>query len=313
MTRARVLAHEPPVFFNRGPSPAARCVLFSLLALSATVLDYRFHALAAVRQVVASALYPVQWAISRPFEAWDLASAYLVRQDELIRENQALKQQAAERAAQAQRLQSLADEHAHLKALVGAPERLNTTGVVAEIVHVARSPFNRKLVLNRGASDQVRAGLPVIEGAGLVGQVTAVTPFSSEVTLITDKDQAVPVMVARNGLRALAYGSGRDQTLVLPFLGASADIHQDDELVTSGIDGTYPPGLAVAVVSEVERAGAPFLRVTARPTARVDRHRYLMVLTTPPSQGYPQAAADTAAKEIAESSDTARRNGVRKP
>jgi len=185
-------------------------------------------------------------------------------------------------------VQALEAEYSHLRTLINAPSRLNTKGVVAEIVHIGRNPFNRKIVINRGSNSEVRPGLPVIDGYGIVGQITAVTPFSAEVTLLTDKDQAVPVMVVRDGLRAVAFGTGQGGTLAIPFLPTNADIRKGDELVTSGIDGTYPPGLKVATVTEVDHgATLAFSRITAIPTAGVENHRYLMVLTTPPGENYP--------------------------
>jgi rod shape-determining protein MreC len=156
-------------------------------------------------------------------------------------------------------------------------------------VHTGRNPFNRKLVINKGFNNDVRTGLPVIDGTGVIGQITAVTPFSAEITLLTDRDQAVPVMVVRNGLRAVVFGTGQGGTLSIPFLPTNADIQKDDHLVTSGIDGTYPPGLTVAKVTEVDHgATLAFSRITAVPAAGVDNYRYLMVLTTHPSENYPK-------------------------
>jgi rod shape-determining protein MreC len=126
--------------------------------------------------------------------------------------------------------------------------------------------------------------MPVIDGAGVVGQVTQVGTFTSEVTLITEKDQSVPVMLVRNGLRAVAVGSGKGGSIDVPFMPVSADIQNNDLLVTSGIDGTYPPGLVVAVVTGVEKNAAyVFAKITAKPAAGVESHRYVMVLTSPPT------------------------------
>jgi rod shape-determining protein MreC len=125
--------------------------------------------------------------------------------------------------------------------------------------------------------------MPVIDGSGVVGQITSVGTFTSEVTLVTEKDQSVPVMLVRNGLRAVAVGSGKDGSIDIPFMPTAADIQNGDVFVTSGIDGTYPPGLVVATVTSVEKNAAyVFAKVVARPAAGVDNHRYVMVLPLPP-------------------------------
>jgi rod shape-determining protein MreC len=290
MNRAHVKVNEPPVFFRRGPSAVAKLVFFSLLSIITMVIDYRLDYLAGVRQAVSTALYPIEQAMVSPVRAFQSVADYFSNQDQLLAENAELKRRLAEQAGEAQRAQAIDAEYSHLRTLAAAPNRLNTTGIVAEVVHIGRNPFRRKILINRGSNNDVRPGLPVIDGAGVVGQVTAVTPFSAEVTLLTDKDQAIPVMVVRNGLRAVAFGAGQGGALSIPFLATNAEIQKDDLLVTSGIDGTYPPGLSVATVTEVDhRAALAFSRVVATPTAGVENHRYLMVLTTPPGENYPKA------------------------
>src|SRR5262249_34274925 len=146
----------------------------------------------------------------------------------------------------------------------------------------ARNPFTRKVVVDKGLKDSVASGMPVIDGEGVVGQITNVGTFTSEVTLVTEKDQSVPVMLVRNGLRAIAVGSGKDGSIEVPFMPAWADSQNNDVLVTSGIDGTYPPGLLVAQVTSVEKNAAyVFAKIVAKPAAGVANHRYVMVLPIP--------------------------------
>jgi len=308
MNRARVKVNESPVFFNRGPSAAARLVFYSLLSLAAMISDYRFGYLSNVRQAVSTVLYPVQRAVISPVMAYEGMAIYFVSQDQLIKENAELKNRLIEQSAEAQRAKAIDAEYGHLRDLANAPDRLNTKGVVAEVIHIGRNPFNRKIAINRGSNNEVRTGLPVIDGTGVVGQVTAVTPFSAEVTLLTDKDQAVPVMVVRNGLRAVVFGAGQGGTLTIPFLPTNADIQKDDLLVTSGIDGTYPPGLTVAKVVEVDHgATLAFSRVTAIPTAGVDNFRYLMVLTSHPKENYPKTELPEESTKTNKENTSARR------
>ena len=172
-------------------------------------------------------------------------------------------------------------------------------GIIAEVLYTARNPFTRKIVVDKGLTDSIQPGMPVIDGTGVVGQVTNVGTFTSEVTLVTEKDQSVPVMVVRNGLRAIAVGSGKDGSIDIPFMPVSADVQNGDMFVTSGIDGTYPPGLVVAEVTTVQKdAARVFAKISAKPAAGVDYHRYVMLLplsqaSAPP----PDAKADDAPQQ----------------
>jgi rod shape-determining protein MreC len=182
-----------------------------------------------------------------------------------------------------------------------ARSRFGNDGMLAEVLSYGRNPFSRKLVLDKGLAQGAKSGMPVIDGDGVVGQLTAVGTFTSEVTLLTEKDQSVPVMITRNGLRAIAVGSGKDGSIDVPFMPVSADIQNGDLFVTSGIDGTYPAGLVVARVTAVEKNAAyVFAKITARPAAGVDNHRFVRILTAPrPELPPPPPRADDkrAAKE----------------
>lgn len=290
MNRARVKVNEPPILFNRGASAAARFIFFSLLSLAATIADYRFNYLPNIRQAISTVLYPVEQAIASPVNLFNNIAAYFDNQEQLIKKNTALQIKLAEQSAKAQRVEAIEMEYGHLRNLVNVPDRLSMKGIVAEVIKIGRNPFNHKIIVNQGSNQGIRPGLPVIDENGVVGQITAVTPFSAEVTLLTDKGQAVPIMVIRNGLRAVIFGTGQDGKLSIPFLPMNADIRKADKLVTSGIDGTYPPGLVIATVTEVEhRATLAFSRIIATPAAGVENHRYLMILTTHPGDNYPKS------------------------
>jgi rod shape-determining protein MreC len=184
-------------------------------------------------------------------------------------------------------------ENGHLRKLMDAREHLPVRSMMSEILYDARDPSTRRVVLDRGSQQGVKLGLPVIDNAGVVGQVTRVFPFTSEVTLLTDKEQAIPVQVLRNGLRSVAYGRGQSGMLDLRFVAPNADIQVGDVLVTSGLDGMYPAGLAVAKVSQVESvAQGAFGRVVCQPLAGIDRHRQLLiVMSDQPAQQRPAAEA----------------------
>jgi rod shape-determining protein MreC len=178
------------------------------------------------------------------------------------------------------------------------------------VLYTARNPFTRKIVVDKGLTHSIQAGMPAIDGTGVVGQVTAVGTFTSEVTLLTEKGQSVPVMLVRNGLRALAVGSGKDGAIDVPFMPASADVQDGDLFVTSGIDGTYPPGLVVAKVASVEKNAAyMFARIVARPAAAVDNYRYVMLLPLAPAPPRPETREEEARKPAKGSGPRQRREG----
>ncbi len=276
------MIHEPPPFFHRGPSPLARLTFFALLAIATMIADHRFGALEAVRLSLSVLVAPLQSLAAAPGAAMSRVTEYFSSQDRLLRENEELRAKVLEYAAAAQQSKLLAAEQESLLAMTPGRSRFATDGVLAEVLSYGRNPFSRKLVLDKGLTQGIKAGMPVIDGEGVVGQVTAVGTFTSEVTLVTEKDQSVPVMLTRNGLRAIAVGSGKDGSIDVPFMPVSADIVNGDLFVTSGIDGTYPPGLVVARVTAVEKNAAyMFAKITARPAAGVDNHRFVRILTSP--------------------------------
>ena len=157
--------------------------------------------------------------------------------------------------------------------------RFPESTTAAEVLYTGRDPFTRKIIVDKGAQQRIKAGRPVIDSIGVIGQVTRVYPWLSEITLITDKAQAVPVQNLRNGLRAVLGGTGEDGQLELKFIPLNADFQNGDELVTSGIDGVYPPGLPIAVVTRVERDAAYlFARIACKPAASVENHAQVLIL-----------------------------------
>jgi len=289
-----LISREPPAFFHRGPSPLARLTFFTLAAVALMIADHRFRALDTVRMALSVLVHPIQQVASTPGEALSRIAEYFASQDRLLRENDELRTRVLEQSAAAQEARLLKAEQEHLLSMAKGKSRYADSGIVAEVLYNARNPFVRKIVIDKGLNNAVASGMPVIDGTGVVGQVTSVGWFSSEVTLVTEKDQSVPVMLVRNGLRAVAVGSGKYGSIDIPFMPVAADIQAGDMFVTSGIDGTYPPGLLVATVTNVEKNAAyVFAKVDARPVAGVDNHRYVMVLPLPaPSAARPETKGD---------------------
>jgi len=279
-------------FFNRGPSPGVRLLFFSVLSLLLLFVDARYRYLESARSVLSVLTYPLQRAVAAPGVLWQEANSFISLQGNLLRDNSLLRQQHSADSVQLQQLQVLQTENQHLRDLLSVQQHANYPTLLAEIVYVERDIFKRKLFLDKGAQASVQAGQVVMDDIGVVGQVTRVYPWLSEVTLITDKDHAVPVQVLRNGLRTVVFGSGDTGDLTLRYMPNSADIHEGDILVTSGIDGTYPPGLPVARVGRIERDPAyPFARIQCSPVAGVDRQRQLLILSgLPKLPELPEAA-----------------------
>ena len=268
---------QPPPFFNRGPAPLARLSFFMLLAILLMVVDARFHAAESLRMGLAVVIYPLQRAAGAPLELLASISDYFSSLSSAQRENAALRTKVLQNARDVLALEALAAENAQLRRLLDARERVAGSASLAEIMYAGRDPFSRKVVIDKGSQQGLVSGQPVIDETGVIGQVTRVFPMLAEVTLITDKNQAIPLQVVRNGLRALAYGDGA--ALDLRFVAANADIQNGDVLVTSGIDGIYPAGLPVARVSRVERDAAyAFARIQCVPIAGTERHRQVLVI-----------------------------------
>jgi rod shape-determining protein MreC len=275
----RHVSVDPPPFFHRGPSPLARLTFFGLLSLALLFADTRFRYLEGIRAVAVTVLYPLQRAVALPGEALGWVGGYFASKRALTDDNAAMKQEllAQGLATQANRL--LKDENVRLKALLEMQARFPGEARTVEVLYTGRDPFTQKLFVNRGTESNIAPGEAVIDETGVVGQVTRVFPNMAEVTLITDKDHAVPVRVERSGVRSVFFGAGAGHAPELRFMAPSADIKPGDKLYTSGIDGTYPAGLAVAQVENVERdTGQMFARITCRPLAGADRSQYLLVL-----------------------------------
>lgn len=273
------MEHTPPPFFRRGPAPLVRLVFFASLSLALLVLDARFKYADSLRGIFALAVYPLQQVATAPAQFADRIAGFFASQASLQRENAELRAKLVASAQDAQRYEATAAELAQLRRINGAQERLGIKSTPVEVLYSGRDPFSRKLLVDKGSADGIAPGQAVIDDAGVVGQVTRVHPKVSEVTLLTDKDQAIPVQVVRNGLRAVAFGSGAPGALELRFMAANAEIQNGDKLVTSGIDGTYPAGLPVATVVRIERdAVAAFARILCQPAGGDEKNRYLLAL-----------------------------------
>lgn len=272
---------QSPAFFVRGPSPFSRMVFFCALSISIMAADARFNYLSQVRQGFIAALHPLEVLANAPSEWTRDTSKYFSEHNRLVQENYALKEQAFEQQTKLQRFNTIEAENTHLRTLLNGNIPIQPKAILGEISHMGRDPFTHTVVVNRGSHHSIKAGQAVVDSKGVIGQVTRVYPFTSEVTLITDKELSIPIQIERNQLRAIAFGEGNN-TLDIPYLPTNVDIKVGDKLVTSGIDGVYPSGLAVATVTKIQQnPESPFAKIVSTPVADVSNHLQLLLLDLP--------------------------------
>ena len=297
------LDSPPPPFFRQGPSALSKLMVFSTLAIFLMVADNRFHMMLPVRSVVATALYPVQWLLLRPV-GWvhRLASQFETLNTTRASEA-AARYQLGLQSQRALQVEQLTLENSRLRALLDLRQRVNLPALSAQVLYDAADPYSRKVIIDKGTLAAVEAGSPVLDETGVLGQITRVYPMVSEVTLVTDRDQATPVQNSRTGTRGIAFGdaSSRHGALELRFMDANVDMKSGDLLTTSGVDGVYPPGLPVAKVDKIDRrADAAFARISCKPLALVSGSLHVLIMR--PLAGYisarptPPPAADKPVK-----------------
>lgn len=276
------LDRTPPPFFKQGPSALSKLAVCSALALLLMVADARFRITQPLRAAVAAVLYPVQWLALRPVLAVRFASDYFTSLHEAQSAEEEARRKLILQAQRANQVEQLTAENGQLRKLLGLRERLNAPAQAAEVLYDAADPYTRKIIVDKGGAQGIAAGSPVIDESGVLGQVTRVHMMISEVTLVTDREQAIPVLNTRTGARGVAYGDAGAHGsggLELRYMAANADVQSGDLLTTSGVDGVYPPGIPVAKVEKVERrADSAFARIACAPAAMVDGARHVMVL-----------------------------------
>ncbi|MDQ2735152.1 MAG: rod shape-determining protein MreC [Pseudomonadota bacterium] len=275
------LDRTPPPFFRQGPSALTKLCFCSALALFLMVADVRFRITQPVRATFATMLYPLQRALLVPVEALATGRGYFGGLAEARSAEEAARRDLVKQSERAMRVDQLTQENARLRALLELRPTLNVRSQPAELLYEAADPYSRKVIIDRGVTNNIALGSPVIDEAGVLGQVTRVYLQSSEVTLLTDRDAAIPVLNHRTGARSAALGStvAGAGLLEMRFMAGNADVQVGDVLTTSGVDGVYPPGLLVAKVTAVDRkVDSGFARIVLAPAAMPDGVRHVLVL-----------------------------------
>ncbi|MFZ2652713.1 MAG: rod shape-determining protein MreC [Burkholderiaceae bacterium] len=271
------LDNAPPPFFRQGPSALSKLSFFAALALFLMIADTRLQITRPLRGALAVVLHPVQRALLAPVQVWRDVGEYFIGLEGALARAEAARLELAAQAARALRVEQLEAENARLRSLIDLGPRLSVRSQPAQILYAASDPYTRKVIIDRGSRQGVALASPVINEHGVLGQVTRVYPLSSEVTLLTDKDAAIPVLNARSQVKSAAFGGLAG--LELRFVAGNADVQVGDQLLTTGVDGVYPPGLPVATVALVDRkAESGFARIALRPAVVPDGVRHVLVL-----------------------------------
>lgn len=277
------LSSDSRPIIGRGPSLGARFFFLALISVGIMVLDHRQGHLDSLRQWLLSGVYPVFRVVDVPFNAWDWVGSTFADRARLREENGKLAAELRVANLRLQRLESLTEENRQLRDLRTASAGIADRSLIAEILRVDLDPFRHRVLVNKGANAGVYKGQAVLAADGVFGQVDRAGLGAAEVILITDSEHATPVQVNRNGLRSIAVGTGEIAKLTLPFLTVDSDVKVGDLLVTSGLGGIYPAGYPVGEITKVERdAAETFAIVEAKPLARLDRDREVLLIWSEP-------------------------------
>lgn len=275
------MAMQAPPLFEQGPTALSRLFIAVALALFLMVIDARFGVVQPVRSVIATVLAPLQWLALQPIEWAQTGLRYFGDLHEAQTQAETTRKKMVELVTRSAQVEQLLQENARLRALLSLDERLQINGQAAEVLYDTTDPYTRRVVINKGSLQGVQEGSPVMDESGVLGQLTRVYPTTSEVTLLIDRDQVIPVLNTRSGLRGVAHGDPTvaNGVLDLRFIPANSDVQEGDLFTTSGMDGVYAPGLPVARVYLVEkRTDSPFLRIRMAPLATAQDVRHVVVL-----------------------------------
>ena len=288
------LDRSPPPFFKQGPSALSKLMFFSALSLFLMVADTRFNITQPLRAVLATVLYPVQWVALQPVRGIKNGAEYFTSLNQAKSDSESASRKLALQSLRAGQVEQLSIENNRLRKLMGLREQLATSVMAAEVLYDAADPYTRKIIIDKGMAQGVDLGSPVLDESGVLGQVTRVHPLVSEVTLLMDRDLAIPVLNVRTGARSVAFGdpTASGNGLELRFMGSNSDVQQGDLLTTSGVDGVYPPGLPVARVTRIERrAESAFAKIYCTPEALVAGARHVIVVKPVSAQIPPRPPA----------------------
>ena len=298
------MAYEEQVIkplFAKGPSLGIRLLVFAVLSAVLMVVDARFETLKPLRSQMGLVLTPFYWLADVPVRVWDGATQQISSRSELMAENEKLKAEALLLQRRLQKLAALTEQNVRLRELLNSAALVDEEVLVGELIGVDPNPYTHRILIDKGEKDGVFLGQPVLDARGLMGQVVEVMPYTARVLLLTDTNHSIPVQDNRNGLRAIAVGTGNPERLELRHVADTADIKEGDLLVSSGMGQRFPAGYPVATVNEViHDSGQPFAIVRAVPTAALNRSRYMLLVFTDGRTAEERATEAAEAQEAAD-------------
>ncbi|WP_448683766.1 rod shape-determining protein MreC [Pseudomonas nicosulfuronedens] len=295
--------------FSKGPSLGARLLVLAVLSVALMVVDARFDYLKPVRSQMGLVLSPFYGIADIPVRAWEGVRDQFTSRSELLAENERLKAEQLLMQRRLQKLATLTEQNVRLRELLNSSALVDDKVLVGELIGVDPNPFTQRILIDKGEKDGVFQGQPVLDASGLMGQVVEVMPYTARVLLLTDTTHSIPVQVNRNGLRAIAVGTGNPERLELRYVADTADIKEGDLLVSSGLGQRFPAGYPVAVVKEVlHDTGGPFATIRAVPTAKMNRSRYVLLVFS--DSRTPEQRATDAAEAQAEADRKAAESGA---
>ncbi|MBD9502977.1 rod shape-determining protein MreC [Pseudomonas sp. BGr12] len=295
--------------FSKGPSLGARLLVLAVLSVALMVVDARFDYLKPVRSQMGLVLSPFYGIADFPVRAWEGVRDQFTSRSELLAENERLKAEQLLMQRRLQKLATLTEQNVRLRELLNSSALVDDKVLVGELIGVDPNPFTQRILIDKGEKDGVFQGQPVLDASGLMGQVVEVMPYTARVLLLTDTTHSIPVQVNRNGLRAIAVGTGNPERLELRYVADTADIKEGDLLVSSGLGQRFPAGYPVAVVKEVlHDTGGPFATIRAVPTAKMNRSRYVLLVFS--DSRTPEQRATDAAEAQAEADRKAAESGA---
>ena len=281
----------PPVASRPGEvASTLRLLAYLALTIALVILDHRGGWLSQVRAQASVVTQPLWWLAGLPGRLTTRVQDDAATRTGLIEENRRLRNEMLVANARLARLQTAAADNAQLRALLGVKTARGLDVQLAPILDIDLAPGRQRLVLDAGSRAGATVGQAVIDAGGLMGQIIETTPAHATVLLLTDPDHAVPVVVARNGVRLIVYGRGRSDLLELADVPLNSGVQVGDMLVTSGLGGRFPAGFPVGKVAALRPDDShAFLVGDVTPAARLDRGRDVLLLKSAPPQPLPPA------------------------
>lgn len=280
------MQHNAPPLFKQGIPALAKLIACLIVSIALMIIDFQIKSLDFIRNHVNLVLRPLENLMILPSDFFSFGEDYFTTRSALEKENHSLKTRQTELSLLANQSSLLSIENQNLRNLLELQKKTAFKTVPVEILFNPPNPISQRVVINRGLAQGLKLGSPIANDAGILGQIVRLYDNSAEVSLLEDRDFAVPVLVARNGLRAAVVGTGRGRLLELRYLPVASDLEVGDILLTSGVDGVYPPGFAVATITKIERnVEKNTSNVFCSPIAEVNRHLQALALLYDPQWG----------------------------